>query len=74
MYNHGNYLIRLGNFVQWLGEQAEQMDVEIYPGIAASEVNLLLFLKNHFLIQGNIFLEDKIIENYNSKLLNDTSF
>jgi len=38
MYNHGNYLVRLGNFVQWLGEQAEQMDVEIYPGIAASEV------------------------------------
>ena len=39
MYNHGNYLVRLGNFVQWLGEQAEQMEVEIYPGIAASEVN-----------------------------------
>jgi len=41
MYNHGNYLVRLGNFVQWLGEQAEQMDVEIYPGIAASEVDRL---------------------------------
>lgn len=38
MYNHGNYLVRLGNFVQWLGEQAEKMEVEIYPGIAASEI------------------------------------
>lgn len=37
-YNHGNYVVRLGNVVQWLGEQAEQMEVEIYPGIAASEV------------------------------------
>ena len=39
MYNHGNYLVRLGHFVGWLGEQAEEMEVEIYPGIAASEVN-----------------------------------
>lgn len=23
MYNHGNYIVRLGNFVKWLGEQAE---------------------------------------------------
>lgn len=38
MYNHGNYLVRLGNFVHWLGEQAEQLEVEVYPGIAASEV------------------------------------
>lgn len=37
-YNHGNYVVRLGNVVQWLGEQAEEMEVEIYPGIAASEV------------------------------------
>ncbi|GFR59512.1 electron transfer flavoprotein-ubiquinone oxidoreductase, mitochondrial [Elysia marginata] len=36
--NHGNYLIRLGNFVRWLGEQAEALGVEIYPGCAASEV------------------------------------
>ncbi|XP_068720115.1 electron transfer flavoprotein-ubiquinone oxidoreductase, mitochondrial-like [Montipora capricornis] len=38
MYNHGNYIVRLGNFVRWLGEQAEALGVEIYPGYAASEV------------------------------------
>ena len=38
MNNHGNYIVRLGNLVRWLGEQAEEMGVEVYPGIAASEV------------------------------------
>ncbi|CAH3125980.1 unnamed protein product [Pocillopora meandrina] len=38
MYNHGNYIVRLGNVVRWLGEQAEALGVEIYPGYAASEV------------------------------------
>lgn len=38
MYNHGNYLVRLGNFVKWLGEQAEELEVDVYPGIAASEI------------------------------------
>ncbi len=37
-YNHGNYIVRLGHFVQWLGEQAEELGVEIYPGFGASEV------------------------------------
>eukprot|EP00128_Syssomonas_multiformis_P000032 Colp12_sorted_trinity150504_noHs@16189 len=36
--NHGNYIVRLGNFVKWLGEQAEELGVEIYSGIGASEV------------------------------------
>ncbi|KAK7097866.1 hypothetical protein V1264_004783 [Littorina saxatilis] len=36
--NHGNYVVRLGNVVRWLGEQAEELGVEIYSGIAASEV------------------------------------
>ena len=40
MYNHGNYIVRLGNFVRWLGEQAEALGVEIYPGYAASEVSV----------------------------------
>ena len=39
MNNHGNYIVRLGNFVRWLGEQAEELGVEIYPGYAAAEVN-----------------------------------
>ena len=38
MKNHGNYIISLGNLCRWLGEQAEALGVEIYPGFAASEV------------------------------------
>jgi len=38
MHNHGNYIVRLGHFVQWLGQQAEELGVEVYPGFAASEV------------------------------------
>lgn len=38
MKNHGNYVVRLGNVVKWLGEQAESMGVEVYAGIPASEV------------------------------------
>ena len=38
MNNHGNYIISLGNFCRWLGEQAEAMGVEIYPGFPAAEV------------------------------------
>uniref|UniRef100_A0AAY4DQU8 Electron transfer flavoprotein-ubiquinone oxidoreductase n=1 Tax=Denticeps clupeoides TaxID=299321 RepID=A0AAY4DQU8_9TELE len=37
MNNHGNYIVRLGHFVRWLGEQAEELGVEMYPGYAASE-------------------------------------
>ena len=38
MNNHGNYIISLGNFCRWLGEQAETMGVEVYPGFAAANV------------------------------------
>ena len=38
MHNNGNYIISLGNFSRWLGEQAEAMGVEIYPGFAAAEI------------------------------------
>lgn len=38
MDNRGNYIVRLGHVVQWLGEYAESLGVEIYPGCAASEV------------------------------------
>ena len=30
--------MRMGHFVEWLGQQAEEAGVEIYPGFAASEV------------------------------------
>ncbi len=36
--NHGNYIISLGQLTRWLGEQAEALEVEIFPGFAASEV------------------------------------
>ncbi len=36
--NHGNYIISLGALTKWLGEQAEGLGVEIFPGFAAAEV------------------------------------
>ena len=36
--NHGNYVISLGNVCRWLGQQAESLGVEIFPGFAAAEV------------------------------------
>lgn len=38
MHNKGNYIISLGALCRWLGEQAEALGVEIYPGFAAAEV------------------------------------
>ena len=38
MKNHGNYIVSLGELTKWLGEQAVELGVEIYPGFAASEV------------------------------------
>ena len=38
MHNHGNYIISLGNLCRWLGEQAEGLGVEVYPGFAAAEM------------------------------------
>ena len=36
--NHGNYIISLANVTRWLGQQAEALGVEIFPGFAAAEV------------------------------------
>ncbi len=38
MHNQGNYIISLGNLCRWLGAQAENLGVEIFPGFAAAEV------------------------------------
>jgi electron-transferring-flavoprotein dehydrogenase len=38
MHNDGNYIISLGELCRWLGEQAESLGVEIFPGFPASEV------------------------------------
>lgn len=37
-HNEGNYVISLGNVCRWLGQQAEALGVEIYPGFAGAEV------------------------------------
>lgn len=36
--NHGNYVISLANVVRWMGQQAELLGVEIFPGFPAAEV------------------------------------
>ncbi|MDY0271298.1 MAG: electron transfer flavoprotein-ubiquinone oxidoreductase [Advenella sp.] len=36
--NEGNYIVRLGDVTRWLGEQAENLGVDIFPGFAATEV------------------------------------
>ena len=36
--NHGNYVVSLANVCRWLGQQAETLGVEIFPGFAAVEV------------------------------------
>ncbi len=36
--NHGNYVISLGNVVRWLGQQAESLGIDVYPGFAAAEI------------------------------------
>ncbi|WP_300760032.1 electron transfer flavoprotein-ubiquinone oxidoreductase [Janthinobacterium sp.] len=36
--NHGNYIVSLGNVVRWMGQQAENLGVEIFPGFPAAEI------------------------------------
>jgi electron-transferring-flavoprotein dehydrogenase len=38
MHNKGNYVISLENLCKWLGKQAEQLGVAIFPGFAGVEV------------------------------------
>src|ERR1700742_804809 len=38
MHNHGNYVVSLSNLCKWLGQQAEALGVEIYPGFPAAEI------------------------------------
>ena len=37
MSNHGCYIGSLGSLCRWLGEQAEALGVEIYPGISVTD-------------------------------------
>lgn len=38
MSNHGKYIVSMGNVCRWLAEQAEELGVEIFPGMAASQI------------------------------------
>ena len=38
MNNHGNYVVSMGNVCRWMAEQAEELGVEIFPGMACSEL------------------------------------
>jgi electron-transferring-flavoprotein dehydrogenase len=38
LQNHDNYIISLSNLCKWLGEFAENLGVEIFPGFAASKL------------------------------------
>ncbi|MEO9651037.1 MAG: electron transfer flavoprotein-ubiquinone oxidoreductase [Roseobacter sp.] len=38
MHNHGNYIVSMGNVCRWMAEQAEEMGVEIFPGMSCSEL------------------------------------
>ncbi|MDM7255779.1 MAG: electron transfer flavoprotein-ubiquinone oxidoreductase, partial [Paracoccus sp. (in: a-proteobacteria)] len=38
MSNHGKYIVSMGNVCRWLAEQAEALEVEIFPGMAASQI------------------------------------
>ncbi len=38
LHNEGNYIISLGKLTRWLGQQAEELGVDIFPGTPASEV------------------------------------
>ena len=38
MHNKGNYIVSLGNICRWLAEQAEALEVDIFPGFAAVEI------------------------------------
>jgi electron-transferring-flavoprotein dehydrogenase len=40
MNNHGNYIASLGNLCRWMAQQAEALGVEVYPGMAASDLVL----------------------------------
>jgi len=38
MNNHGNYIVSMANVCRWLSEQAEGLGVEVFPGMACSDL------------------------------------
>ncbi len=39
MHNTGNYIVSMANVCRWLGEQAESLGIEVYPGFAAASIH-----------------------------------
>jgi electron-transferring-flavoprotein dehydrogenase len=39
MHNKGNYIVSMANLCRWLGEQAEALGIEVYPGFAAASIH-----------------------------------
>ncbi len=38
MNNHGNYIVSMANVCRWMAGQAEELGVEIFPGMSCSEL------------------------------------
>ncbi len=38
MHNKGNYIVSLGNVVRWLAQQAEELEVMMFPGFSAADI------------------------------------
>ncbi|KAM0753115.1 oxidoreductase [Meredithblackwellia eburnea MCA 4105] len=64
MSNKGNYIISLSQFTRWLGEQAEELGVEIYPGFAAAQV---LYSEDGKGVRGVVTNEIGLDKNYQPK-------
>jgi len=58
MANKGNYLVSLSDVVKWMAQKAEDLGVEIFPGIAASEVRLMKQSCSHKLIIRQILYKE----------------
>ena len=43
--NHGNFIVSLGSMCNWMAEKAEALEVDIFPGYAASEIHFTAFLR-----------------------------
>ena len=62
--NHGNHIISLGQLASWMGEQAEEMGVDIFPGFAADEI---LYNETGDAVIGVATVDQGIDKNWNPK-------
>lgn len=40
VHNKGNYIISLGDLCKWMAERAEEMGIDILPGIAGDRLSV----------------------------------